>query len=212
MIYLDLSSFCLTYDFLVLWPCYSPYQTGRWRNCCAFCTLLNIPHDRNSPIRLLHPSFRNFILDGQRCSINKDKIHGDVANKCLELMSTTLKRNICNLPTPSASPEEVESDQYHHNLPPSLHYACLYLFEHFSEVGHFQLDLFHDNHVYRFFRKDFLHWPEAMSLMAKMSEGEHIITRLESMLEVSTFMLSWDSSRLWLCYIFSLGNILLYIP
>lgn len=31
-------------------------------------SVLNMPEDQDSPIRLLHPSFRNFLLDKQRCS------------------------------------------------------------------------------------------------------------------------------------------------
>ena len=168
-------------------------------------SLLDIPQDFNSPIRLLHPSFRDFLLDSQRCLdksfwIDKEKAHSDLAKKCLELMTKTLKRNICNLRTPGASPKEAESDdgQHHHqSLSANVQYACLYWFEHLSQAGQDPLDLYDDdNQVYRFFQEHFLHWLEAMSLMRKMSEGAFIITRFESMLEVSTFsMLSWDSSR-----------------
>jgi hypothetical protein len=31
-------------------------------------SVLNVPNDEHSPIRLLHPSFRDFLLDKERCS------------------------------------------------------------------------------------------------------------------------------------------------
>lgn len=60
-------------------------------------SLLDIPHDSNSPIRLIHPSFRHFLLDSQKCSsksfwIDKERAHSDLVKRCLELMTKTLKR------------------------------------------------------------------------------------------------------------------------
>jgi len=68
-------------------------------------SLLNVPDDRTAPIRLLHPSFRDFLVNQKRCGvehfwIDERKAHHDVAKSCLELMSKTLKRNICRLETP----------------------------------------------------------------------------------------------------------------
>ncbi len=129
-------------------------------------------------------------------------------------MTKTLKRNICNLRTPGAAPHEVDRDEYHHNLPANVQYACLYLFEHFSQAGHDLLESCDDDdQVYRFFQEHFVHWLEALSLTVKISEGVFIITKFESMLEVSKFsILSCDSSIFWLCAKFSLRNIMLCMP
>ncbi len=120
-------------------------------------SLINIPRDLDAPIRLLHPSFRDFLLDSQRCSsqsfwIDKEKAHSDLAKKCLDLLSKTLKRNICNLHTPGAAPNEAGSDHYHLGLPPNMQYACLYWFEHLGQAGHVELDLCADDQVYQFFQ------------------------------------------------------------
>ncbi len=158
-------------------------------------SLIYIPRDLDSPIRLLHHSFRDFLLDCRRCSsesfwIDKEKAHCNFAKECLGLLSKTLKRNICNLHTPGAAPNEAESDHYHRDLPPNMQYACLYWFEHLSQAGHVELDLCAHDQVYQFFQDHFLHWLEALSFMAKISEGVLIITRFESMLEVSIIFLS----------------------
>lgn len=161
-------------------------------------SLIDIPHDFNSPVRLLHPSFRDFLLDSQRCLgqsfwINKEKAHGNLARGCLEIMAKTLKRNICNLRTPGAAPNETES-----KLPAHMQYACLYWFDHFNQSDHVwqkNIDLFDHDQVYQFFQENFLNWLEAMSLMGKISEGAAIITRFESMLEVSKLILLRYSSR-----------------
>ena len=70
-------------------------------------SVLNIPDDTESPIGLLHPSFRDFLLDQHRCSddrfwVDPKLTHSNLARKCLDLMSNALKQNICALPSPSS--------------------------------------------------------------------------------------------------------------
>jgi hypothetical protein len=64
-------------------------------------TILDIPEDQARPIRLHHPSFRDFLIDKKRCDdpniwVDEKQTHRDLANRCIRLMST-LERDVCSL-------------------------------------------------------------------------------------------------------------------
>ena len=150
-------------------------------------SIVNVPEDRSSPIRLLHPSFRDFLLDRNRCSdeifwIDEGKTHYDIAQQCLALMSKTLKRNICHLKTPGTLKSQVETTVVDRYLPPHIQYACQYW------VGHLQKGsphLHNSTQVYDFLQDHFLHWLEALSLTGKISEAVLMIIVLGSIPAVS---------------------------
>jgi hypothetical protein len=92
---------------------------------------LDISEDSDFPIRLLHPSFHNFLLDEQRClndqfKINEKKAHSDLVESCLKIMSNTLKRDICGLQMPDTLASEVENNTISCYLPVCVQYACRY--------------------------------------------------------------------------------------
>ena len=84
-------------------------------------SVLNVPEDRHAPIQLLHPSFRDFLVNKERCFdrhfwIDDGKAHHEIiAKQCLTVMSKTFKRNICRLRAPGNLKSETEIrtvDQY----------------------------------------------------------------------------------------------------
>ena len=150
-------------------------------------SVLDIAEDEDSPVRLLHPSFRDFLLERERCSdsrfwVNKEEVHKHLAERCLWLLSTSLRRNICNLHTPGTLTCELKRSTVEQQLPVPIQYACRYWVDHlqWGKIG-----LCNDNgQVHIFLQKHFLHWLEALSLMGKMSEGVLMLTALQSMLTV----------------------------
>jgi len=65
-------------------------------------SILNIPKSQDFPIQLHHPSFRDFLMDNKRCPdgdfrINPEVAHTELAKSCLQLLSNTLTRDICNV-------------------------------------------------------------------------------------------------------------------
>jgi hypothetical protein len=155
-------------------------------------SVLDVPECQDSPIRLFHPSFRDFLLDEQRCLddqfiVNEKRAHSALVESCLKVMSNALKRDICGLQMPGALTTEVESNIVSRYLPVHVQYACRYWIDHLQrgEIG-----LCDDNgQIHKFLQQHFLHWLEALSLMGKMSEGVLMITVLQSMLTVSDFVL-----------------------
>jgi len=150
-------------------------------------SILDVKENQESPIRLLHPSFRDFLLDEQRCSdshfwVNQREAHGEQARNCLRLMSCCLRRNICGLPTPGTLTTEVESGKVDQHLPAHVQYACQYWTDHLRLSS---ISLIYEGHVLTFFQRHFLHWLEALSLMRKISDAVSMISDLQSIPLVS---------------------------
>lgn len=156
-------------------------------------SVLDIPSDTERPVRLIHPSFRDFLLDESRCENNRfhvqrETAHTYLALRCLDVLCEGLRRNICNLESPSSSPQEVSQDTINHHLPSHVQYACQYWIEHLacaSPQQSSQLGLYDDGNVHGFFKGHFLHWLEAMSIIGRMPETVLMMKRLSAMLKVS---------------------------
>lgn len=161
-------------------------------------SVLRVSDDNNIPIRLLHPSFRDFLLDKERCSkplfwINGKDIHRQLATFCVKLLSSRLKRDICNLQRPGISREDIEVSILQQCLPVELRYACQYWVHHLHQGG----GLLHDNgEVHKFLEQHLLHWFEALSLIGKASQTTFMINLLGSMLDVRYRLLLTEYLRL----------------
>jgi hypothetical protein len=58
-----------------------------------------------------------------------------MADRCIRLMSTALKQDICDQCGPGVLVADVESIRVEQCLPPELQYACLYWIQHFQKSG-----------------------------------------------------------------------------
>ena len=152
-------------------------------------SILNIPIDKDIPVRLLHLSFRDFLLDIQKRGtsplwINEKKTHEILASKCLQLLSSpkSLRQNMCNLTGPRTLRSEVNDQIIGSALSPEIQYVCRYWAHHLKQSGGRVCD---GDQVYNFLKKYFLYWLEAMSLMGEASECIHIIDSLQLLTDVS---------------------------
>ncbi|OCK95059.1 WD40 repeat-like protein [Cenococcum geophilum 1.58] len=78
-------------------------------------SVLNIPSNPDSPIRLLHLSFREFLLDPYKQGkspfwVDERERHEVIAARCLELMSERLGENICHLEFPGKPRGDIDRD------------------------------------------------------------------------------------------------------
>ncbi|ERF69366.1 hypothetical protein EPUS_08638 [Endocarpon pusillum Z07020] len=145
-------------------------------------SVLEIPKNRFQPLRLHHPSFRDYLLSKSRCQdpnfwVNEKQAHQVLADNCLRLMSISLKQDICGLNAPGKLITEVDRSRIDHNFPPEVQYACLYWIEHVQKSS---AQLCDDDQVHHFLQKHLLHWLEALGWMGKMSEGVYAIAALQS--------------------------------
>jgi hypothetical protein len=150
-------------------------------------SILDIPEDRARPIRLHHPSFRDFLLNKQRCGdsnfwVDEKQAHQTLAANCIRLMSTSLKEDIYGLGAPGVLVTNISSSQVEQCLPPEVQYACLNWVHHLQKCD---TRLYDNDQVHQFLQVHLLHWLEALSWTRKVSEGIYAITSLESIAHVS---------------------------
>jgi hypothetical protein len=150
-------------------------------------SILEIPKDQWHPIHLHHPSFRDFLLDKRRCFdrrfwIDEEEAHRALTENCLQLMSDSLRRDICSLHAPGAFAIDVDKSLLEQRLPAELQYACLYWVQHLQRSKARWCD---NSQVHVFLQEHLLHWLETLSLLGKTSEGILAIISLESVVAVS---------------------------
>jgi hypothetical protein len=147
--------------------------------------ILDIPDDLTRPLRLHHPSFRDFLLNKDRCKdfwVDKKEANQILVTGCIQLMSQTLKKDICEMHTPSSQAGQVESSWIKKCLPPEIQYACLYWVQHLQRSG----SQVHDSEeAHRFLQAHLLYWLEALGWMGKTLEGIQAILSLEAHVLVS---------------------------
>jgi hypothetical protein len=149
--------------------------------------ILDIPDNRTRPLRLHHPSFRDFLLNKNRCRnlsfwVEEKGAHKRLAKSCIQLMSNSLRQNVCGQVSPGTLVTNIESGQIEQCLPPEVRYACLYWIQHLQKSG---AQLHDKDHVHQFLEVHLLHWLEALSWIGKISEGIIALTSLESCIVVS---------------------------
>jgi hypothetical protein len=150
-------------------------------------TILHIPKDHGQPLRLHHPSFRDFLFSKDRCNdenfwIDERQAHATLAADCIQLMSSTLKQDMCGMRAPGTLVADIGEDRVAQCIKPELAYACVNWIQHLAK-GSTQL---HDgDQVDLFLKEHFLHWLEALGWLGKVSEGIHAISLLESSFPVS---------------------------
>jgi hypothetical protein len=149
--------------------------------------ILDIPKDYGQSLRLHHPSFRDFLFSKDRCVdgnfwVDEKQSHAALAGNCIQLMSNTLKQDICGVKAPGTLVADVGKDRVAQCIKPELEYACINWIHHLVK-GSTQL---HDgDQVNSFLEEHFLHWLEALGWLGKVSEGIHAISLLESSFPVS---------------------------
>ncbi|KAI5856232.1 WD40-repeat-containing domain protein [Tricharina praecox] len=148
----------------------------------------SVSGSQESPIRLLHLSFRDFLLDDQRCqdphfSIVGNDAHKDLALSCLTLMSRSLKEDVCSLRHPGSLTSEVDPSTIRRCLPQEVQYACRYWVDHIrhSNVTLCDGGTLHDL-VHAFLKQHLLHLFEVWSLMGIMHDAVLMVKLLDSML------------------------------
>jgi hypothetical protein len=156
-------------------------------------SVLSVPTNEDAPIRLLHLSFRDFLLDPQKRGkspfwIDEREAHERIANKCLQLMSKPkcLTENICNLQSPGTLRTEIGSRTVDAYLPAEVQYACRYWVYHLEQSKRRIRD---GEQVHIFLQNHFLHWLEALSLIGDASESIAMVGTLQSILEVTSCLI-----------------------
>ncbi|PYI11401.1 hypothetical protein BO78DRAFT_333564 [Aspergillus sclerotiicarbonarius CBS 121057] len=140
-------------------------EVGEMLRCLQ--SVMSVSQDDNS-IELLHLSFRDFLVANERCGddfwINEKELHEELFERCLEIMSQTLEKDVCHLGRVSTRIEDVRPDQLEQYLPEHARYACSSWAYHLHRSN----GKLSDNGKLHTFRKQhFTHWVEAMAVTEK---------------------------------------------
>jgi WD40 repeat protein len=151
--------------------------------------ILAVPTDDAQPLRLHHPSLRDFLLSKDRCSdatfwVDEKLAHQRLADSCIQAMSSSLKQDICRVGASGALTAELDRTQLEQYLSLELQYACKYWIQHLARSG---AQLRDGDQVHSFLQEHCLHWLEALGWIGKVPEGLHAISSLVLMTEVSRF-------------------------
>jgi hypothetical protein len=140
-------------------------------------SVLAVPEKSNDTVQLLHLSFRDFLIDSQRClddnfHISEVVAHDTLFQRSLEIMSNLLHYDICCLLDPATSMSDVEQSRISKHIPIHLQYACRHWVFHLQHGGVQPTD---NGEVHQFLQIHILHWLEAISLLGRMHEGVQMI-------------------------------------
>ncbi|KAJ8063425.1 hypothetical protein OCU04_008644 [Sclerotinia nivalis] len=150
-------------------------------------SVLHIPTKADAPVKILHLSFRDFLLDNTEKNptqfhVDEAEAHARIAHKCIQVMSMPgcLKKDLCDVKEPGVLRDKVEKSEIDKRLPAHVQYACRYWVYHLEKSGYNG----GGNEIHDFLNKHFLHWLEALCWMGKISEAVLAIISLESCISV----------------------------
>jgi hypothetical protein len=153
-------------------------------------SVLHIPSSSKDPVRLLHLSFRDFLVDPgtwektppgvDKLGVDEKQMHQDIVVHCLRIMKKKLRRNMCDLQRPGVARSDIDQQTVTNYIQPEVKYACLYWVDHLKKGDiHMSVD-----ELYQFLSSHLLHWIEALSLVGRASDGLGILRTLRSVLQV----------------------------
>ncbi|CRG91478.1 Vegetative incompatibility protein HET-E-1 [Talaromyces islandicus] len=147
-------------------------------------SVLSVPSAPDSPIKMLHLSFRDFLIDPDKRHtnpfwVNETETHKMIMAKCLERMSQPgiFQENICNLPGYGTQRADIDGRIIDNHLSPEIKYACRFWVYHLKES---QTRINDGDAVYMFLQDHFLHWLESLSLLGRIADSIYLVGTLQA--------------------------------
>ena len=150
-------------------------------------SVVSISTSPETPVRLLHASFRDFLFDRNRCHnaefyINPQEAHRRLLWHCIKVMEAALRPDICNLQRPGSLRSEVSEEWINMHIPGHVQYACSSWVNHLALSG---VPVNHQDRIYTFLQTHFLHWIEVLSWIGRTALSIGQIRLLRSLVTVS---------------------------
>ncbi|KAL6904116.1 WD40 repeat-like protein [Trichoderma evansii] len=149
-------------------------------------SVLSIPTDLDTPVRLLHLSFRDFLVDAEETSsktpfwVDEKESHSKLYSQCLGLLTRVLKEDICCLRSPGTLQSEINQTVIDEYLPAEIQYACMHWTYHRKLSNRRICD---NDETHKFLESYLLNWLEALSILKQSSESVYMIDDLIEKLE-----------------------------
>jgi hypothetical protein len=171
----------------------------------ALASVLLISHKATSirfseTVSTFHPSFRDFLVDPQRCSDKQflvtPAIHQhDLLYRCLRLLNENLCYDICGIRNPGRANATIQdlSRRLAHSVPEAVRYACQFWPVHLVAGGSLAEPLC--TALLEFCSYHLLHWLEVLSLLGDLSSAGRYLPRAVAWCQVSIFADQWKMSE-----------------
>ena len=157
----------------------------------SMASLLSGTSEASTPVRPLHASFYDFLLDEKRSGvffIEENSVHHDLTLASLSTMQAGLRFNICGLETsylPNSKVVDLE-ERRKRNIPPYLLYACQFWGIHL-QGARFDVEL--AQLVSRFVTGEkLLFWLEIMGICKLIRKVDQALTFAERWFQVRAFI------------------------
>ena len=138
--------------------------------------------ESQEPVRLLHLSFREFLISPHHAySVDEKVVHLDLTKQCLRIMRQGLKKNICDLESEGVERTEINAETLRDHITAELRYSCRYWTQHLASCKELWVDM---DDVLLFLQHHFLHWVEVMCILGHAFEVVWAIERLQSLTNV----------------------------
>ncbi|CAG8929648.1 unnamed protein product [Penicillium salamii] len=150
----------------------------------ALHSVINVPERHSEPIRILHPSFREFLLDPERCtdkfySIPVSDAHGRLLTRCVAYLMSQLKRNILDISKPGAKARDVSMERIDREIPVELQYSSRYWWSHFQNSDeHSRKEL----PLLEFLEDKYLFWLECLAWLGKLGYAIQAMSDMNAIL------------------------------
>ena len=154
-------------------------------------SVLILHADINSPVRPIHKTFHQFIIDPDRCKDKRFHVsppahHSGILFGCLDLMNRSLEKNMCKLPDGVENSDVSDlREKVKRHINPALQYACLLWHTHL--VGEYKTSV-HAVEITsafrRFFKIKYLFWLEVLSVLGAVRNAVDALQAALNRLEV----------------------------
>ncbi|KAK7423041.1 hypothetical protein QQX98_001331 [Neonectria punicea] len=150
-------------------------------------SVLSIPKSPDAPVRTLHLSFRDYLVDTATRAqnpfwIDEKAVSRYLARRCFGLMRNNLKPDICAVQNPGTRRSDMDRKLIDERLPGVVQYACLHWVYHQELAGLEEEDIML---VYDFLSHYFLVWIEALTLIDRAWQVSQLVTNLQTALSHS---------------------------
>jgi hypothetical protein len=142
-------------------------------------------------VSIFHPSFRDFLLDTERCSHKQflvtPAVHQhDLLYRCLQLLNENLCYDICGIKNPGLENSEIQDlpKRLAQSVPEAVRYACRFWAVHLVAGGSLLGPV--SAALREFCREHLLHWLEILSLLGDLSSAGKHLPRAAAWCQVST--------------------------
>jgi len=150
-------------------------------------SLLGCVLQQRPTVRVLHPSFADFLMTKGRCKreawfFDQSAYNKCLAFQCLDRMDAVLVRNMRHT--------TLSVDQTHENLSEDVFYSCLFWIDHVCAIEE-SLELVLER-LRCFLNRHLLHWFEVMSILKRSRDTISLVERLLNWLLVGEFYIHWN--------------------